>query len=80
MNDTHDECRQLITDLVTGDGAQLENLSMDNAYWREMASTPPQGEDGNLHITVSIETWLAMLDVARNHTETYPEEDEDKED
>lgn len=73
MNDTHEELRQLITDFVTGDGEQSENLSIPDAEWEMMARTPPQGEDGNLFVTVSIETWKAMLDVARNHCDEWPE-------
>lgn len=73
MNDTHEELRELITRVVTGDGAQLENLSMHDAEWEVIAQ-----DEGNIMITVPVEEWLEMLEVARNHTGTYPEGEEGK--
>ena len=65
MNDTHQELRDLITDLVTGEGAQLENVDFDEAYWREMAEKQTGGED--IEITVSVELWMRMIGVAKNN-------------
>lgn len=63
MNDTHQELRDLITRVVTGDGAQLENLDMEDEELTETA------EDGEMTITVTVENWLAMVEIARNNSE-----------
>lgn len=73
MNDTHEELRQLITDVVTGDGAQLENLTMTDDEWRKTAREQT-GDDMLIVINLPVEQWIELLDVARNHTDTYPEE------
>lgn len=66
MNDTREELRQLITDVVTGDYNQLENLDFDEEYWRNMAKEQSDGDA--INISVTVDQWLYMLDVARNHT------------
>lgn len=61
MNDTHQELRDLITRVVTGDGAQLENLDMEDEELTETA------EDGELTVTITVENWLALVEIARNN-------------
>lgn len=74
MNDTHEELRNLITRVVTGDGQQQENLSMRDEDWKREAEDQT-GDEGMINISLLIEQWIEMLDVARNHTDTHPNEE-----
>lgn len=58
FNAGSDPLRDLIWRVVTGDGAQLENLSMTDEDWQQEA-----GED--VDITIPIVDWLALVRVAR---------------
>lgn len=68
MNDTHQQLRDLITRIVTGDGQQRENLELTDEEHR--AELSPGGE--MVDITIDTEDWLEMVEVARNNTDTYP--------
>ncbi len=74
MNDTLQELRDLITRVVTGDGAQLENLSMTDAEWLIEARKMADDLD-HFEITLKFSDWMAMIEVARNNMDIYPEED-----
>lgn len=78
MNDTHEELRELITELVTGGGEQMENLSMSDKEWEHTMAdiiSKEQGDVDNFPITLTFDLWMRLIEVARNHTGTYPEED-----
>lgn len=78
MNDTHEELRELITELVTGSGEQMENLSMSDEEWEETLqkiTESKQGDVDNFPIALTFDLWMRLIEVARNHTGTYPEED-----
>lgn len=74
MNDTHQELRDLITAVVTGEGAQLENPGFTDNYYRKMAKEQSGGTD--IIISMDVELWIRLLDVARNNLDIQPEEDE----
>lgn len=71
MNDAHQELRDLITRIVTGDGSQLENLSFSDADWKANA-----GDRENFHITLRFDDWMEMVRVARNNAGIEPEDDD----
>lgn len=50
--------RQLIERIVTGDGQQLENLTMTDAEWQAIRLK-------NVDITMGIDDWLALVRIAR---------------
>lgn len=70
MNDNLQQLRDLITRIVTGDGQQTENLTMtDDQHRGELGNADGVGD---VDITIDIEDWLEMVEVARNNTDTYP--------
>lgn len=71
MNDSHQQLRDLITRIVTGDGQQQENLTMtDDQHRAELGNADGVGD---VDITIDIEDWIEMVDIARNNTDTYPD-------
>lgn len=57
------QVRDLAYRIVTGDGAQLENLDFDESYWRSESNVLKT--DGDLEITISVEDWMALVRIAR---------------
>jgi hypothetical protein len=56
----NDDLAALIHRVVTGDGAQLENLDFEDGYWKEVVE-----DIENMEITIRLEDWLEMVKVAR---------------
>jgi len=55
--------QELIYRVVTGDGAQLENLDMTEQEWRD--GTARAGDDGNIDINIPVEDWLELIRIAK---------------
>lgn len=53
------ELRELIVRVVTGDGAQLENLEMTEEEWNEGAGITAGGDD--IEISIRREDWFALI-------------------
>lgn len=62
------DVRELIYRVVTGDGAQLENLDMTEDEWREECQKLNMDPD-HFEITMKLEDWLEMVRVARKYAE-----------
>lgn len=60
------ETASLIYRIVTGDGAQLENLAMTDDEWKG-AAFDMFGPDCEEHfeVTMRLEDWLALVRIAR---------------
>lgn len=67
MSDTPDhELAGLIWRVVTGDGAQLENLDMDREDFARLVDDAAHlGDTGHIPLTADIDDVLAMVDVAK---------------
>lgn len=68
MNYSHQELTDLITELVTGDSAQMENLSMSDEEWEEALNNVEAGGHGdrdNFPITLSFDLWMRLVKVAQ---------------
>lgn len=76
MNDYHQDLRDLITRVVTGDGHQMENLYMSDTEWEAAAEERSPGEHC-VTITIPVEDWLEMVHVSQNNTDTYPDSEGD---
>lgn len=65
MNDNLQQLRDLITRIVTGDGQQMENLTMSDE--EHQAELSPEGEE-YIDVTIHIHDWLEMVRIARDST------------
>lgn len=68
MNYSHQELTDLITELVTGDSAQMENLSMSDKEWKKALKNVEANGDGdydNFPITLSFDLWMRLVKVAQ---------------
>lgn len=63
INSDRKKLRELIWRVVTGDGAQMENVDFDESYWRTHIKEAGSGED--IEISVGLQDWLEMLAEAR---------------
>lgn len=56
--------RELVWRVVTGDGAQLENLDLTDAEWESLCED--HGDDReNFTISLHLDDWLQMVRIAR---------------
>ena len=62
---TPNEVKQLILRIVTGDGAQLENLEMSDDEWRAVAldSFGPDYVE-HFEVTMRFDDWLLLVHLA----------------